>query len=158
MRPKEVQLMRKKQFLIATDGSPGAGIALRQAMALAREADATLTVAYARRAPLPVPGDPYYQRALSHELDVARTVLAEAARVAADAGVDVETEILEGNAADRIVELARSRAVDLIVVGSRGRGAVTGALLGSVSESIVHKADRPVLVVKPRASVARRAA
>ena len=150
--------MRKKQFLVATDGSPGSVAALRQAISLARNADAKLTVAYARRAPLPVLGDPYYQRALSHELDVARGVVAEAARVAAGAGVEVETEILEGNAADRIVELARSRRCDLIIVGSRGRGAVTGALLGSVSESIVYKADRPVLVVKPCAAVARRAA
>jgi nucleotide-binding universal stress UspA family protein len=150
--------MQQKEFLIATDGSPGAAVALRQAIALAREADARLIVVYARRAPLPLLGDPYYQRTLSHELEVARTVLAEGARMAADAGIEVETEILEGNAADRIVELARLRDVDLIVVGSRGRGAVTGALLGSVSESIVHKADRPVLVVKPCAAVARRAA
>jgi nucleotide-binding universal stress UspA family protein len=150
--------MPKKNFLIATDGSPGAMAALRQAIALAREADARLTVAYARRAPLPVLGDPYYQRALSHELDVARTVLAEAGHMATQTGVAVETEILEGNAADRIVELARSRGVDLIIVGSRGRGAVTGAVLGSVSASVVHKADRPVLVVKPCAAVARRAA
>jgi nucleotide-binding universal stress UspA family protein len=158
MRRKEVPTMQRKQFLIATDGSPGAVAALRQAIALAREADAKLTIAYVRRAPLPVLGDPYYQRALSKELEVARAVVAEAARAAAAAGVEVTTEILEGHTADRIVELARTRGVDVIIVGSRGRGGVTGALLGSVSESIVHKADRPVLVVKPCASVARRAA
>jgi nucleotide-binding universal stress UspA family protein len=150
--------MVQKQFLIATDGSPGGRAALRQAIELARGADARLTVVYARRAPLPILGDPYYQRALSDELALARTVVAEAAREVSAWGVEVETEILEGNAADRIVELARSRGADLIIVGSRGRGAVAGALLGSVSESIVHKADRPVLVVKPRAAAARRAA
>jgi nucleotide-binding universal stress UspA family protein len=150
--------MEKKHLLLATDGSAGAHAALRQAIELAHKADATLTVAYVRREPLPVLGDPYYQCALSRELGVARKVVDEATRESCAAGVEIETEILEGHAADRIVELARSRAADLIVMGCRGRGAVTGALLGSVSAAIVHKADRPVLVVKPRAAVARRAA
>jgi nucleotide-binding universal stress UspA family protein len=46
-----------------------------------------------------------------------------------------------------VVELARARNAALIVVGTRGLGAVTGALLGSVSSSIIHRTDRPVLVV-----------
>jgi nucleotide-binding universal stress UspA family protein len=151
--------MHKKQFLVATDGSSGAQIALRQGIDLAREADARLVILYVRRAPLPFVGDPYYQCALSRELGVARKVVDDAARVAGASGVEIDTEILEGHAADRVVELARSLAVDLIIVGCRGRGGVTGAVLGSVSESIVHKADRPVLVVKARgAAGARRAA
>ncbi|HEY3207163.1 MAG TPA: universal stress protein [Gaiellaceae bacterium] len=85
-------------------------------------------------------------------------VVEEAAAGVVAAGVDVETEILEGNPADSIAKLARSRAVDLIIVGSRGRGGIAGGLLGSVSEGVVHRADRPVLVVKPRSKTARRAA
>jgi nucleotide-binding universal stress UspA family protein len=42
-------------------------------------------------------------------------------------GVDAQEEILEGSAADRVVELARDRNAPLIVVGSRGLGAVAGA-------------------------------
>jgi nucleotide-binding universal stress UspA family protein len=150
--------MRKKQFLVASDGSACAHAAMREAITLAREADALLTVVCVRRAPLPFLGHPYYECALSRELGVASTVVAEAARQARASGLAVETEILEGNAADRIVELGSSRGVDLIIVGCRGRGGVTGAVLGSVSASVVHKADRPVLVVKPRAAADRRAA
>ncbi len=150
--------MKKKQFLVATDGSPGAQEVVQQATALAGGADAAITLVYVRHAPLPVLGDPVYQRALSHELARARALLEEAAADIAAEGVEVTTEMLEGSPAEAIVQLARSRAVDMIVVGSRGRGAITGALLGSVSEGVVHRADRPVLVVKPRSKTARRAA
>jgi nucleotide-binding universal stress UspA family protein len=154
---KEVTPM-KKQFLIATDGLPGAHEAVQQGLALAREAGATVTLAYVRHAPLPVLGDPFYQRALSDEFARARVVLEEAADSAARAGTEVRTEILEGDPAEAIVQLGRAREVDLIVVGSRGRGSIAGALLGSVSEGIVHRADRPVLVVKPRSKAVTRAA
>jgi nucleotide-binding universal stress UspA family protein len=150
--------MREKQFLIATDGSPGAREALQEGTRIARDVGAAITIVYVRHAPLPVFGDLYYQRALSDELARGAAILDAAAAEARIAGVEVETESLEGDPADCVVDLARSRAVDLIIVGSRGRGAIAGALLGSVSEAVVHKADRPVLVVKPRSKSARRAA
>jgi nucleotide-binding universal stress UspA family protein len=148
----------KKHFLIATDGSQGAYEAVRQGTALAREAGAAITLVSVRHSPLPVLGDPYYQRILSAELARARAIVEEAAAGVVAAGVDVETEILEGNPADGIAKLARSRAVDLIIVGSRGRGGIAGGLLGSISEGVIHRADRPVLVVKPGSKTARRAA
>jgi nucleotide-binding universal stress UspA family protein len=150
--------MKKKHFLIATDGSPGACEAVAQGTALAREAGAAITLVCVRHVPPPVLGDPFYQRELSAELARARAVVDEAVAGVVAAGVEVEAEILEGNVADSIAELARSRGVDLIIVGSRGRGSIVGALLGSVSEGVVHRADRPVLVVNPRAKTARRAA
>ena len=150
--------MNQKHFLVATDGSPGACEAVEQGTALAREAGAAITLVSVRHAPLPVLGDPYYRRTLSAELARARAVVEQAAAAVVAAGVEVETEILEGNPAESIAELARSHGVDLIIVGSRGRGGIVGGLLGSVSEGVVHRADRPVLVVKPRSKTARRAA
>jgi nucleotide-binding universal stress UspA family protein len=92
-------------------------------------------------------GDPYYQEKLSEQMAQARGALDRAHEVVALQEVEAEEEILEGSAADRVVELARDRNAPLIVVGSRGLGAVAGALLGSVSSAIIHRADRPVLVV-----------
>lgn len=147
-----------KRIVIAYDGSDGGREALEQGLQLARNARAVATVVYVRHATLPIIGDPFYERALSRELRRGRDVLAEARAFAADAGVVAETELLEGDPAEQILDLARLRDAELIVVGSRGRGAVAEALLGSVSHAIVHEADRPVLVARRRARRERRAA
>jgi nucleotide-binding universal stress UspA family protein len=149
--------MKTNRIVIATDGSAGAREALKEGLALAREAEAVATVVYVRPALRPLLGDPFYQRSLSEGLLSAEAALSEAETLAAASGVEIEREVLEGDPAKSVIELARAREAGLIVVGSRGRGAVAGALLGSVSSVLAHHADRPVLVVKQRAR-ARRAA
>lgn len=147
-----------QQILVATDGSENAQYAVDQAVELAGSCGAKLVVEYVRHAPLPVLGEPVYQRSLSRELRQADEATTAAADQAREAGVETEVEIVEGNPAGRILELARARDVDLIVVGSRGLGTVAGALLGSVSREVVHRADRPVLVATRRAGRGRQAA
>ena len=58
----------------------------------------------------------------------------------------VEPELLQGDPAEVLIEVARRRGADEIVVGSRGLGRIR-ALLGSVSNALLEKADRPVVVV-----------
>ena len=147
-----------KRIVIAYDGSEGSLEALAVGVETARATGAVATLVYVRHRPLPIVGDPFYERALSRELQRGRDVLDEARAYAAEAGVVAETEQLEGDAAEQILDLARLRDAELIVVGSRGRGAVAEALLGSVSHAIVHGADRPVLVARRRARHERRAA
>ena len=53
-----------------------------------------------------------------------------------------------GHAAREIVSDAKEHDVDVIVMGSRGRGDLTGLLLGSTAHKVIHLADRPVLVVR----------
>ena len=54
--------------------------------------------------------------------------------------------VIQGNAAQVLLDVARD--ADLLVVGSRGHGGFTGALLGSVSQHCVHHAPCPVVVVR----------
>jgi nucleotide-binding universal stress UspA family protein len=67
------------------------------------------------------------------------------------AGVRAHGEVrdtLFGHAAREIVEDAKEHQADVIVMGSRGRGDLTGLVLGSTAHKVIHLADRPVLVVR----------
>jgi nucleotide-binding universal stress UspA family protein len=138
-----------ESILVAVDGSTGSDRAVEQALELAATFAARLLFLFVRHPPLPVLDSPYYQRSVTGELEHAQVALARACARAKESGVVAESAILEGNAAHEILELARIRDVDLVVVGSRGLAAVDDAAVGSVSRAVVHAAERPVLVVPP---------
>jgi nucleotide-binding universal stress UspA family protein len=62
-------------------------------------------------------------------------------------GVKLEQVLIQGPAAPALIDAARDKA--LLVVGSRGRGGVSGLLLGSVSQQIAQHATVPVVVIPP---------
>ena len=64
------------------------------------------------------------------------------------AGLEVESTILKGDPADKILDFADEHNVDMIVVGSLGKSGIESFALGSVSEKVVRHAKVPVLVVK----------
>jgi nucleotide-binding universal stress UspA family protein len=137
-----------KEILVGVDGSDEARAALEVGIDLAQGSGAQVTTIYVRHPQHSFVGSPYAQRALSAELARAKSALKDAQTAAAEAGVAMETDEVEGDPADQIIDLGRLRNVDLIVVGSRGLGTITGKLLGSVSTKVVQNADRPVLVAR----------
>ena len=136
-----------RSILISTDGSPGADAAVADGLELASQTGAKVLFVNVRPT-ISLLGAPYEQEKLREQMAIAREAVDGATARAAGLGVEAEAEILEGDPADGILALARTRDVDLVVVGSRGRGAVSAALLGSVSHAVVNGADRPVLVVR----------
>lgn len=79
---------------------------------------------------------------------VARQKLAECIDPAWSERTPIETAFEEGRPSVKIVEYARDHDVDMIVMGTHGRGTVGRMFLGSVTENVIRAADCPVLTVR----------
>jgi nucleotide-binding universal stress UspA family protein len=140
--------MMFKRILLATDGSSHAQEALVYAQELALRDEAQVIVVHAFD---PVPtylGESWGDQVIARHVSLGEGVTKKAAQRLEKAGVDVITEILEGPPADAILTVADVRECDLIVMGSRGHGALASLLLGSVSHRVLAHACAPVLVVR----------
>jgi len=62
-------------------------------------------------------------------------------------GVDATALLVHGKTVDTILTEAADLDIDLIVVGSHGHGAMYQLLVGSISEGVLHKSSKPVLVI-----------
>ncbi len=125
-------------IVLALDGSDGADRAIPTASALAARDGARVIVAHAQT------------RALETDINAR---LAEQIDVLRNAGIDAEVitanSVIDGREADAIAQIAHECAADVIVIAGRGRSPFVGAVLGSVTQRLLHVADRPVLVVPP---------
>jgi nucleotide-binding universal stress UspA family protein len=137
-------------IVVGVDGSEPSGDALEWALAEARLRDDVLRVvcawdiqpiAYGAMGFIP-PVDPASSERAAEEA-VAQVLDTHAG---AAEGVRVERSIVQGAAADVLLEVAKD--ADLLVVGSRGHGGDAGLLLGSVSMRSAHLAPCPVVIVR----------
>jgi nucleotide-binding universal stress UspA family protein len=138
--------MALTKILLATDGSEDAALASKAAADLSAKTGAELHVVHAWHLPATVePPPPPYEL---YEED-ARKLLAEELDRATEHGTEgVQGHLKRDHPVDAILGLGDELGVDLIVVGSRGRGPVLRIALGSVSEGVVYRAARPVLVAR----------
>jgi nucleotide-binding universal stress UspA family protein len=140
-----------KKILIATDGSPAAVEAVEFGLELAADEGAKAIVVHVVPSfdSYPMGGFGLSPGAITHEMTaVDRAPVAEALELATEKGVEAEGELLRGTAVAQIAAYADERDADLIVIGSRGHGAITTPLLGSVSLGVLRHTRRPVLVVR----------
>ena len=143
---------RYRHVLVAFDGSKEAELALDHAIAMAQVYRARLAlVAVVAPPPLLAWQAPGGMRGM-HESE--QTELEAALRRAADRVPDdmsVTTRLLDGDPARELLRAARDGDHDVLIMGSRGRGRMSAALLGSVSNRVMHDAQIPVIVIhRPR--------
>jgi nucleotide-binding universal stress UspA family protein len=138
--------------VVGIDGSPGSEAALRFALEEARLRELSLRIVCAWEAPATAyVGEAFAPTAdifLEAEHDAEVVLRTTLQRLAPDAAVRAEAVSVEGHPATVLVEQARDAV--LLVVGSRGRGAATSLLLGSVSKSVAHHAPCPLVIVPLR--------
>ncbi|MFO7893677.1 MAG: universal stress protein [Longimicrobiales bacterium] len=142
-----------EQLLVAIDDSPETAEVLAWAGGLADRHDARVTVTHVFQPTFAglggvVSGAGSHQELKEDQRDQARAWLEEEVREAGLAPEHVRLEVREGDPARQILDEARAPRPDIIIIGSRGPGAVEKALLGSVASSVLRGASRPVLVVR----------
>jgi nucleotide-binding universal stress UspA family protein len=140
------------KILLPVDGSEPALDAVRFAIRLAREGLPLECVLGNVQAPATL-----YEMVVAHDADVLQTVSGAAGAHALqgtedllrEAGINYEREVASGDAGHSLIDMAERFGCDMIVMSARGTGALRQALLGSVSQSVLHASPVPVLIVKP---------
>jgi nucleotide-binding universal stress UspA family protein len=137
--------MNAKTILCPTDFSPLSIEALDQAASLARKFGGRLIIVHVEKPP------PFYDDLpdIEEQLRYRDELLACLHDVAVpEREIPFEHKLLVGDPAAAILRAAKDDNVDLIVMGTHGRGGFSRALLGSVADAVVRQAPCPVLLVK----------
>jgi nucleotide-binding universal stress UspA family protein len=137
-------------ILVPTDGSPGVERAVEHAVDLAAAHGATLHALYV------VNTASYSSMPMETSWEHVRDMLGEEGEQALERvqelvepeGVGVETIVVDGSPSREIVHYAEDGGIDLIVMGTHGRGGIDRLLLGSVAERVVRASKVPVLTVR----------
>ncbi len=139
-----------QRIFMAYDGSPNADHVLDDAIDIAVERKATLTIANVievqRYIALAGYGGVYSLDAIESMREGALTILKAAAARASAHGIETTTIVLEGEAVDEILRAAREHNSDLIALGTQGRSGLSRLMLGSVAEGVLRRSDTPLYI------------
>lgn len=144
-----------QRIVVGVDGSSSSKAALAWAVRQAEMTGATVEAVIAWHYPVMVGGYAWGPVPALDDADF-ETIAARALSAAIAETVDptstvkVSTTVREANAAQVLLETAQG--ADLLVVGSRGHGGFTGALLGSVSQHCAHHASCPIVIIRDAGS------
>jgi nucleotide-binding universal stress UspA family protein len=138
------------RIVAGVDGSPSSIMALRWAVRQAELTGGTLDAVISWEFPIAAGGMGWAPTSPLDDTDyselAAKTLSEAIAEVSPAPGVTVRQVVVEGNAAQALLDAAAD--ADLLVVGNRGHGGFADALIGSVSVRCLHHASCPVVVVR----------
>jgi nucleotide-binding universal stress UspA family protein len=140
------------KVLLPVDGSELSMEAVRLALRMRQDGLALTAVLANVQEPASL-----YEMLVAHAPDVIDQVSAEAglhalqpAQALLDAaGVDYECEVAKGDPAHTLIDISERFGCDMVVMGARGASALRSAMLGSVSNEVLHASLVPVVIVKP---------
>lgn len=138
-----------KNILLAFDGSEYSIKAAKVAGDLARKQQppVTLRIVHVTSPVTAELGEPYHSQMTETKMLEGEKILDQAREIVKD-GVELKTEILFGNPAESIIDVAEIRECDLIVIGLRSYSTLRGLILGSQAQKVINHAPCPVLVVR----------
>lgn len=146
-------MARYRKILVAFDGSDSSRNALLQAIKLAKTEKSWIKVV----AVVPEYDGDIELIGVSNIQDVitgpGEKLLAQARDISASEGASIITNLEQGEAYDRIVDVASAENCDIIVMGRRGHSRLERALMGGVTARVIGLTDRDVLVVARDANV-----
>jgi nucleotide-binding universal stress UspA family protein len=143
-----------RSILLATDNSEEAKLAAQATAELSKETGSEVHVVYTLPTPAQLVGHHLYSDEVRESViggaqrDAETFLKEQAEKIGAEGGKVAETHLRNGEPDKEIIRTAEALDVGLIVIGSRGLGAISRALLGSVSDSVVRHAHCPVFVVR----------
>ena len=136
-----------KNILLAVDGSECSNKALTYARDMARTYRATLWLVHVFAHPSDLLGYDDFEKLYAKRKHAGQSVLDAAREILGESDIKVREDLCEGPEAETILNCAENIQADLIVMGTRGMGALKGLLLGSISRKVIHYASCPVMVV-----------
>jgi nucleotide-binding universal stress UspA family protein len=137
-----------KNILVGVDGSEHGQKAAKLAGEMARFMKVELWVVAAYETVPPIPGELYLEDTIGYHVAEAERVMQEALTYIGEIPTKISKEILEGPPAEAILQVAQTRNVDLIIMGTRGLSRLASIFIGSQSQKVVAHAHCPVLLVK----------
>jgi nucleotide-binding universal stress UspA family protein len=136
-----------KKILVAVDGSEASLHAAQLAATLARPSDGELTLVHVVAPTFMPPEVPFGVSPFTEEASKLGEQALDATQAALGYANTKRLNVM-GSPAEVLADLAEQGNFDMVVVGSKGRGAVSRVLVGSVTDRLVHICKRPVLVVR----------
>jgi len=136
-----------KNILLAIDGSEYSNNALAYAANMAEIYRATLWLVHVFPHTSDLLGYDDFEKLYAKRKCAGQSILDDARKMLGESPFEIEAELLEGPEAESILNFAKNSQADIIVMGTRGMGALKGLLLGSVSRKVIHYANCPVMVV-----------
>lgn len=149
--------MTYKHIMVAVDGSESSVLAMQEAIKLSKNQRSSLRIVHVLDDSFIHYGETYHDYAslLEHKRQNGNDILKKMGDLAHRAHIKyeielLETKVLEGRVAEKLMEAAQLKPTDMLIMGTHGRRGLSHLFLGSVAENVMRIATLPILLVRSK--------